>query len=60
MTDKQKRPQPFQVQDTSPLVVYTYNRQGKQFITPNQTIAALRSESGRYTEITYAIPTQEG
>lgn len=53
MKDKQKR------NDDSALVVYTYQRGGKEFITPNQTIASQRSESGSYLIHTYTL-TQEG
>ena len=42
------------------LVVYTYQRDGKEFITPNQTIASQRSDTGSYMHVTYTLNTQEG
>lgn len=35
------------------LIVYEYIRDGKTFVTPNEMIAALRSDNGVFTQIEY-------
>ena len=35
------------------LIVFEYIRGGKTFITPNELIAALRSDNGIFTQIEY-------
>jgi hypothetical protein len=45
--------------EESALVIYKYTRKRTEYVTPNESIASLRSDTGTYTEIKYMLDSAE-
>jgi hypothetical protein len=41
--------------EESALVIYKYTRKRIEYVTPNESIAGLRSDTGTYTEVKYTL-----